>query len=43
MHEFFQSMTGLYEEIRHLPMGSLRGVAKMRGRLRKLFRAKADR
>jgi DNA-binding transcriptional regulator GbsR (MarR family) len=41
MHEFFESMTGLYEEIRHLPVGALRGVAKMRGKLRKLFRAKA--
>jgi DNA-binding transcriptional regulator GbsR (MarR family) len=43
MHEFFESMTGVYEEIRHLPVGALRGATKMRGKLRKLFRAKGSR
>jgi len=40
MHEFFESITGLYEEMRHLPVGALRGAVKMRGRIRKLFRGK---
>jgi DNA-binding transcriptional regulator GbsR (MarR family) len=43
MHGFFETMTGVYEEIRHLPVEALRGAAKMRGKLRKLFRAKASR
>ncbi len=41
MHEFFAGMTALYEELRQVPVGALRGVLKMRGKIRKLFRAKA--
>ena len=43
MHEFFQGISGLYEEMRQVPVGALRGVAKMKGKLRKLFRTKVDR
>jgi len=41
MHEFFEGITGLYQEMRQVPVGTLRGVSKMRGKLRKLFRARA--
>jgi len=43
MHEFFEGMTGLYEEARQVPVGALRGCVKMRGKIRKLFRTKAGR
>ena len=36
--EFFETMTGLYEELRHLPPTALRSVARMRGKVRKLLR-----
>ena len=36
MLEFFETMTTLYQDLRSLPGGTLRGVAKMRGKLRKL-------
>jgi len=36
MLEFFETMTSLYEEVRHLPAGTLRGFVKVRGKLRKL-------
>ncbi len=36
--EFFETMTELYEELRHLPPTALRSVARMRGKVRKLLR-----
>lgn len=36
MLEFFETVTALYHEVRHLPAGTLRGFVKMRGKLRKL-------
>jgi DNA-binding transcriptional regulator GbsR (MarR family) len=41
MHESFHGMSGLYQEMRQVPVAALRGVAKMRGKLRKLFRSRA--
>jgi DNA-binding transcriptional regulator GbsR (MarR family) len=41
MREFFEAMTGCYEEVRQLPPGALRSLAKMRGKIRKLLRLKA--
>ncbi len=38
--EFFDTMTELYEELRHLPPGALRSVARMRGKVRKLLGSK---
>lgn len=35
--EFFSTTTELYDELRHLPVGALRSVARMRGRVRKLL------
>jgi len=35
--EFFETTTELYEELRHLPVGALRSVARMRGKVRKLL------
>jgi DNA-binding transcriptional regulator GbsR (MarR family) len=37
MLEFLESMSACYEEFRRLPSGSLRGLAKLRGKLRKLL------
>jgi len=34
---FFESATSLYEEVRHLPVGALRGFVKAKGKLRKLL------
>jgi DNA-binding transcriptional regulator GbsR (MarR family) len=39
MLEFFTTMTTLYDEISHLPPKALRGLAKLRGKIRKLLRA----
>jgi len=36
MLEFFETMTALYQEVRNLPTGTMRGFVKMRGKLRKL-------
>jgi len=41
MQEFFSGMAALYEEVRQVPAGALRGALKMRGKIRKLFRGKA--
>jgi DNA-binding transcriptional regulator GbsR (MarR family) len=38
--EFFDTMTELYDELRHLPVGALRSVARMRGKVRKLLGSK---
>ena len=38
MHEFFEGITACYEEARQVPVGTLRGLAKMRGKIRKLLR-----
>jgi DNA-binding transcriptional regulator GbsR (MarR family) len=38
--EFFDTMTELYDELRHLPPGALRSVARMRGKVRKLLGSK---
>ncbi len=38
MTEFFETATGAYEEVRQLPPSTLRGVLKMRSKLRKLLR-----
>jgi DNA-binding transcriptional regulator GbsR (MarR family) len=35
--EFFETMTELYDELRHLPIAALRSVARMRGKVRKLL------
>jgi DNA-binding transcriptional regulator GbsR (MarR family) len=43
MHEFFSGMSTLYEEVRQVPAGALRGALKMRGKIRKLFRGKTGR
>lgn len=39
MAAFLESMTALYDELRHLPPGTARKLAKWRGRLRKLLEA----
>ncbi len=36
MLEFLTTITTLYEEVRRMPPGALRGVAKLRGKMRKL-------
>ncbi len=36
MLEFFETITELYQEVRRLPVGALRGFVKTRGRVRKL-------
>jgi DNA-binding transcriptional regulator GbsR (MarR family) len=38
MAEFFETGTGAYEEVKQLPPSALRGLLKMRGKLRKLLR-----
>ncbi len=38
MAEFFEGASAVYEEVRQLPSGALRGLLKMRGKLRKLLR-----
>jgi DNA-binding transcriptional regulator GbsR (MarR family) len=35
--EFFEIMTELYDELRHLPITALRSVGRMRGKVRKLL------
>jgi DNA-binding transcriptional regulator GbsR (MarR family) len=38
--EFFEIMTELYDELRHLPITTLRSVGRMRGKVRKLLAIK---
>jgi len=38
MADFFETGTGAYEEVKQLPPAALRGLLKMRGKLRKLLR-----
>jgi DNA-binding transcriptional regulator GbsR (MarR family) len=38
--EFFEIMTELYDELRHLPITALRSVGRMRGKVRKLLAIK---
>jgi DNA-binding transcriptional regulator GbsR (MarR family) len=38
MTEFFETGTGAYDEVKQLPPSALRGLLKMRGKLRKLLR-----
>ena len=38
--EFFETMTELYDEVRHLPPSAIRSVARMRGKIRKLLGSK---
>ena len=38
MTEFFEAGTGAYEEFRQMPPAALRGLLKMRGKIRKLLR-----
>jgi hypothetical protein len=33
MLEFLTTMTGLFEEILHMPTGALKGVSKLRGKV----------
>ena len=40
MYEFFEGMTGAYDEVRQIPAGALRGMLKTRGKIRKLLRLK---
>jgi DNA-binding transcriptional regulator GbsR (MarR family) len=37
MLEFLETMSGLYDEVRRLPAGTLRAAARARGRLRRLL------
>jgi DNA-binding transcriptional regulator GbsR (MarR family) len=37
MQEFIEFMTSLYDEMRSLPPGTLRGLVRLKGRLRKLL------
>jgi DNA-binding transcriptional regulator GbsR (MarR family) len=37
LFEFFDTMTELYDELGHLPIGALKTVARMRGKVRKLL------
>jgi len=36
MLEFFETLTTMYYEVRNLPVGTVKGIVKMRGKLRKL-------
>ena len=36
MRDFLTTMTALYEEVRRMPPGTMRGLARLRGRLKKL-------
>jgi DNA-binding transcriptional regulator GbsR (MarR family) len=36
--EFMVTMSSVYEEFRHLPPGAARGLLKLRGRIRKIFK-----
>jgi DNA-binding transcriptional regulator GbsR (MarR family) len=38
--EFFETMTELYDELRHLPIAALRSVARMRGKVKRLLGSK---
>ena len=38
MLDFFETMTGFYEDLRKLPVGALRQLAHMKSRIRKLLR-----
>jgi len=38
MAEFFETGTSIYDEVNHLSPQKLRGLLKMKGRIRKLFR-----
>jgi len=40
MLAFFETITGLYHEVRQLPAGTLRSFLKMRGKVRKLLEFK---
>ena len=37
MLEFLTTTTGLFEELRHLPLPALRGMARLRGNLKAIF------
>ena len=37
MLEFFETMTSFYQEIRRMPAGALRDLAKLKGKVRKLL------
>jgi len=37
MLEFFETMTGFYDDLRKFPLGALRQVARMKGKMRKLL------
>lgn len=39
MLDFFLTASALYDEFKNLPPGATRGIVKVRGRIRKLFRA----
>ena len=41
MLEFLSAMTGLFEEILHMPTGALKGVVKLRGKVITLLGKKA--
>jgi DNA-binding transcriptional regulator GbsR (MarR family) len=36
---FFETATALYSEVRHLPLGTLRQIGRVRGKVRRLFGA----
>jgi len=38
MHEFFEGVTAFYEEAQQVPVGTLRSLTKMRGKIRRLLR-----
>jgi DNA-binding transcriptional regulator GbsR (MarR family) len=37
MLDFFETMTGFYDDLRKLPLGALRQLARMKGKIRKLL------
>jgi hypothetical protein len=41
MMEFFEGATAAYEEVSHLPPSAMRGLLKMRGKIRKILRSLA--
>lgn len=43
MLDFLDTLTSLYEEIHRMPTGALRGLLKVRGKVKRLLRAKASR
>jgi len=43
MLEFLTTTSGLFEELVHMPTGTLKGMARIRGKLKSLFEARKKR